>query len=60
MRLYNKNKNKLQAFKDIVKMTACAQGICMIQRNNNAVPQEALDLYKEYTDVWDSGNNAPL
>lgn len=54
------NKNKLQAFKDIVKMTACAQGICMIQRNNNAVPQEALDLYKEYTDVWDSGNNAPL
>ena len=52
--------NKLRAFKDIVKQTACAQGICMIQRNENAVPQEALDLYKEFIHIWDSANNAVL
>ncbi len=44
----------LKVFKDIVKQFACAQGICMIQRNSNIPSQEALNYYKTFD--WRSKN----
>lgn len=38
----------LKVFRDIVKQISCAQGICMIQRNDRPVSDEALNFYKTY------------